>query len=346
MPRAPGGGGGGDGGGTAGTTSSVTKAAAAVAFAQSYIGTPYKWGGSTPHKGMDCSGLCSVAYFHAGLYIPRTTFTEYAFPGLHPVSRSNLQPGDLLFYYRNEGGRGPGHVVMYVGGGQIIQAAHTGTKVAQSAVWWSGFVGARRHVQANQTFNGDLPRGAHTTAVADAMGFPGSGIVGDATGVTAFLGDLPRYLEMAAGGAVLLLGAGIGIYGSSGGQPVKDTKRVAGAVAGAKAGKAAGSATSKATTPARDPAEKADAIERRAKARADAATSRATRANERTAGADARLEAKGDRQTRQQARGRVREIRTRNTEDYREGKAAKAAADRAELRDLQRVKLERLKSRR
>lgn len=137
MPRPPGGGGIDGGGGGKPYPGNV-----AVNAALACVGTPYQFGGCQCHVGLDCSCLVRNAWRTAGKSIPRTTFLQY--PALRPVSRNNLAPGDLLYYYMNDGGPGPGHVVMYIGGGQVVEAAHSGTRVSTHAVSWSGFVGARR----------------------------------------------------------------------------------------------------------------------------------------------------------------------------------------------------------
>lgn len=100
---------------------------AAVAFARAQLGHPYLWGG-TGAGGFDCSGLVFEAWRHAGASIPRTTFRQW--PALRHISRSDLRPGDLIFYAGSDGTQdNPGHVVMYVGSGWVIQAFETGTNV-------------------------------------------------------------------------------------------------------------------------------------------------------------------------------------------------------------------------
>lgn len=100
---------------------------AAVAYARAQLGHPYLWGGTGP-GGFDCSGLAYKAWRAAGVTIPRTTFREW--PALRHISGGDLQPGDLIFYAGSDGTRrNPGHVVMYVGGGWVIQAFKSGTNV-------------------------------------------------------------------------------------------------------------------------------------------------------------------------------------------------------------------------
>jgi cell wall-associated NlpC family hydrolase len=99
----------------------------AIAFAKAQLGKPYCWGGQGPGC-FDCSGLVFAAYAAAGIHIARTTF-EWQQDGPQ-IPLSQIQPGDLLF---SAGGDGtptnPGHVVMYLGGGQVIQAPQTGEDV-------------------------------------------------------------------------------------------------------------------------------------------------------------------------------------------------------------------------
>lgn len=113
-------------------------AARAVGAALAQLGTPYVYGGSAP-GGFDCSGLVKWTYQKAGLTLPRTAAAQ-ATAG-RPVSLSNLQPGDLLFFYRPVS-----HVVIYVGDGKIAEASQPGTPVHVRSMYLNGFVGARRVV--------------------------------------------------------------------------------------------------------------------------------------------------------------------------------------------------------
>jgi cell wall-associated NlpC family hydrolase len=119
----------------------------AVAEAESQIGVPYSWGGETPGVGFDCSGLVQWAWSKAGISIPRTTETQW--PDMLHVTLTDLQPGDLLFYYNLDGDHEVDHVVMYVGSGPwgvdtTIAAAHTGTDVALAPLFTAGLIGAAR----------------------------------------------------------------------------------------------------------------------------------------------------------------------------------------------------------
>jgi peptidoglycan DL-endopeptidase CwlO len=107
--------------------------------ALSQLNTPYVWAGAAP-GGFDCSGLVMWAYAQVGVSLPHSTYAQYGY-GV-PVSRDQLQPGDLVFF------DGLGHVGIYIGGGQFVHAPHTGDVVKISSMdesWYaSTYVGARR----------------------------------------------------------------------------------------------------------------------------------------------------------------------------------------------------------
>jgi cell wall-associated NlpC family hydrolase len=113
--------------------------AEAVAAAESQIGVPYVWAGATPGVGFDCSGLTMWAWAHAGVSLAHSAAAQYD-ESVH-VPLSDLQPGDLLFYQE---GDTIGHVTMYVGPGQMVQAMETGTNIQITGIWTSGLVGAGR----------------------------------------------------------------------------------------------------------------------------------------------------------------------------------------------------------
>lgn len=124
-------------------TSSTTKvtaasasgrAATAIAFAMAQIGKPYVWGATGPNA-YDCSGLMQAAWAAAGVSISRVTYTQIN-DGTH-ISVSQLQPGDLVFYYP-----GVTHVAMYIGNGQIVHAANPSAGIKVSPVGEMPIVGA------------------------------------------------------------------------------------------------------------------------------------------------------------------------------------------------------------
>ncbi len=99
-----------------------------VSEAEQFLGTPYVWGGSAP-GGFDCSGLVQYVYGQLGVSLPRTS-EEQAQVGTPVASLSAAQPGDLLFFAGSDGtASSPGHVGIYIGNGEMIDAPYTGTSV-------------------------------------------------------------------------------------------------------------------------------------------------------------------------------------------------------------------------
>jgi cell wall-associated NlpC family hydrolase len=117
-------------------------AVAAIEAASTRIGDPYVWGATGPTT-FDCSGLVQWAYAQAGLSLPRTSRDQWN--ASRPLALADLRPGDLLFYASDLSNPDTiHHVVMYVGGGMIIEAPHTGAYVQEVPVYLDGFIGARR----------------------------------------------------------------------------------------------------------------------------------------------------------------------------------------------------------
>jgi cell wall-associated NlpC family hydrolase len=111
-----------------------------VGIATRYLGVPYVWGGESPTGGFDCSGLVKYVYAQVGVSLPHYAAAQYNY-GL-PVSRDQLEPGDLVFF------DALGHVGIYIGNDEFIQAPHTGDVVKISslddATYALTYVGARR----------------------------------------------------------------------------------------------------------------------------------------------------------------------------------------------------------
>jgi peptidoglycan DL-endopeptidase CwlO len=109
-----------------------------VGIAMQYLGIPYVYGGSSP-SGFDCSGFVMYVYAKVGVSLPHNAAAQYGYGT--PVDRSQLQPGDLVFF------NGLGHNGIYIGGGSFIHSPHTGDVVKISSIsgWYSStWVGARR----------------------------------------------------------------------------------------------------------------------------------------------------------------------------------------------------------
>ncbi|NVI91289.1 C40 family peptidase [Actinomadura sp. BRA 177] len=136
-----GGSGSGGGGATGGTYNGPASGSARTAldFAYAQLGKPYQYGAEGPGS-YDCSGLTMKAWAAAGVNITRTTNSQYA--ATKRVAKSNLQPGDLVFF------NGLGHVGMYVGNGKMIHAPSTGKNVQivsiTSGYYLNGYYGAGR----------------------------------------------------------------------------------------------------------------------------------------------------------------------------------------------------------
>jgi peptidoglycan hydrolase-like protein with peptidoglycan-binding domain len=114
-------------------TSTDPVALKALAFADKQQGKPYQWGGDGP-KSYDCSGLVMASYLHSGLTLPRVAADQYASAPTVPLDQA--QQGDLLFYASDL--TDPStiyHVVMYAGGGDIIDAPYTGAFVGTRPLW-------------------------------------------------------------------------------------------------------------------------------------------------------------------------------------------------------------------
>ena len=110
-----------------------------IAYASNFLGTPYLWGGTSPSTGFDCSGFTQYVYAHFGISLGRTTYDQIN--DGYEVSKSELQPGDLIFYGK---GGNPTHMGMYVGNGTYIHSPRTGDVIKISSIDRSDYITARR----------------------------------------------------------------------------------------------------------------------------------------------------------------------------------------------------------
>ncbi|MEU5973508.1 NlpC/P60 family protein [Streptomyces sp. NPDC047315] len=120
----------------AATGATGQRAARAVAYAYGALGKPYVWGATGPAS-YDCSGLTQAAWRAAGISLPRTTYTQIN--AGKRVARSELAPGDLVFFYP-----GISHVGLYVGGGRMVHAPRPGAPVRIASIDEMPFAGAAR----------------------------------------------------------------------------------------------------------------------------------------------------------------------------------------------------------
>ncbi|HET9078178.1 MAG TPA: NlpC/P60 family protein [Acidimicrobiales bacterium] len=150
---------------------------AVVTDAQRYLGVPYQWGGTDPATGLDCSGLVQRVYSDLGVQLPRTS-QEQATAGTPVASLADARPGDLVFF--EPGASGPGHVGIYIGNGQMIDAPHTGTVVRVDPVGTPvairrilpGPAGSSYGTLTEAGLAGLPPGGASTSPGMDRLGVP------------------------------------------------------------------------------------------------------------------------------------------------------------------------------
>ena len=124
------------------TPASNPKGSSIVSTAKKYLGVKYVYGGTTP-KGFDCSGLVQYVCKSLGISVNRTAAAQFS--NGRAVNKSDLQPGDLVFFAKSSK---ISHVGIYIGGGQMIHAPHTGDVVRiasiNSGYYKRTYVGARR----------------------------------------------------------------------------------------------------------------------------------------------------------------------------------------------------------
>lgn len=112
------------------------------------VGKPYRWGGTSPNTGFDCSGLVYYAYKDLmRIKMPRTANEMYHLRDAAPVKRGELESGDLVFFRITKRGAAD-HVGVYLGNGKFIQSPRTGEDIKISYLadnyWQDHYVGARR----------------------------------------------------------------------------------------------------------------------------------------------------------------------------------------------------------
>ena len=113
-----------------------SKGAKALAFAKKQIGDSYGYGGSGPNR-WDCSGLTQAAYKAAGVKLPHSSRGQFKYG--KKVAKSNLKPGDLVFFYSPIS-----HVSLYAGNGKVLHASRPGKPVGYIKMAYMPYAGARR----------------------------------------------------------------------------------------------------------------------------------------------------------------------------------------------------------
>ncbi|MFS0702794.1 C40 family peptidase, partial [Cellulomonas sp. 179-A 4D5 NHS] len=122
--------------GTGRSRGSAGQGETASAWARAQTGIPYLWGGTGP-SGYDCSGLTGGAWRSAGVNLNRTSRDQYK--QVLKISYDSMRPGDLVFWSTDPNNPDKiHHVAMYVGGGQIMEAAREGVPVRLTSMRWSG----------------------------------------------------------------------------------------------------------------------------------------------------------------------------------------------------------------
>ncbi len=130
------------GGGVAGTVTVSGGAKQVLNYASQFLGIKYVWGGTTPSPGFDCSGYVQYVYRNSGISLSRTS--EQQFKNGVSISRSDLKPGDLVFFATYSSGAS--HVGIYVGNNTMIHSSSGGVSYDDmtSSYWAKRYLGARR----------------------------------------------------------------------------------------------------------------------------------------------------------------------------------------------------------
>lgn len=118
----------------------ATKGQSVVSYAKKFIGVKYVYGGESPN-GFDCSGFTKYVYAHFGVSLPHHAADQYKYG--KSVSKSNLEPGDLVFFGKSASGIY--HVGIYIGSGEFIHSPQPGEKVKITVLkYMPDYYGAKR----------------------------------------------------------------------------------------------------------------------------------------------------------------------------------------------------------
>lgn len=190
------------------TATAAPTASSVLTAVMSQLGVKYTWGGESPGKDFDCSGLTQWAYGTAGIELPRTSEAQYSITA--PVSLADAKPGDLVFLgFGDQGQAGPGHVGVYIGAGKYVDAPHTGAVVRIDSVP----AGSKYGRVPGLTLDGGDGSNSITAQQASPVGF-GCASKGNAFG---FLTVKFSFCQAKAliGGLCIGGGVGIALFGVS-----------------------------------------------------------------------------------------------------------------------------------
>jgi cell wall-associated NlpC family hydrolase len=118
--------------------------------ARQFLGLPYRWGGMSERRGLDCSGFVKVLFAKLNIELPRTSREQFDVG--ENVGADNLEPGDLLFF--SSDGITPNHVGLYIGDNRFVHAEKKAGHVIVTTLnrpWYiKHFLGARRIVKSEE----------------------------------------------------------------------------------------------------------------------------------------------------------------------------------------------------
>lgn len=210
-----------------GTVGSGKTAANVIAIAKQYLGVPYHYGGTSPQQGFDCAGLTQYVFKQVGVNMPRTAQAQQT--AGKPVNKKDAQPGDLVFFGGNAKTGGAHHVALMVSSSQVIEAAHTGTKVRIRSF-------SMDEVSTVGRFLGSMGS-MSTDAVANTDGASsktGSGSSAGTSFASAFFANALNEMDTLAGALGSFLGSTSAFGKGSGAtkDTAKDTAKAAGGTGG------------------------------------------------------------------------------------------------------------------
>jgi cell wall-associated NlpC family hydrolase len=148
-----------------GGSSSGATGADALRLAGSFAGVPYRWGGTDPSTGLDCSGLTQLVFRRLGVQLPRVA-ADQSKVGMPVASLADARPGDLVFF-----GTPAHHVGIYAGNGTMVDAPHTGSTVGVHKLWGTPSA-IRRVLPASGEAAAQASPGVSLTAAPAVAGIP------------------------------------------------------------------------------------------------------------------------------------------------------------------------------